>query len=74
MCSGEGPPKTDLIAFSPSVPPGLNSGDIGDQQEFCENVSTVILGCIMPINVNHVVVHQQITTSPLLEIFVVFFL
>ncbi|XP_055406178.1 protocadherin alpha-10-like [Bubalus kerabau] len=74
VCSGEGPPKTDLIAFSPSVPPGLNSGDIGDQQEFCENVSTVILGCIMPINVNHVVVHQQITTSPLLEIFVAFFL
>ncbi|KAI4569891.1 hypothetical protein MJT46_007185 [Ovis ammon polii x Ovis aries] len=37
VCSGEGPPKTDLIAFSPSVPPGLNSGDIGDQQEFCEN-------------------------------------
>ena len=74
VCSGEGPPKTDLIAFSPSVPPGLNSGDIGDQQEFCENVSTVILGRIMPINVNHVVVHQQITTSPLLEIFVVFFL
>ncbi|XP_052499487.1 protocadherin alpha-10-like [Budorcas taxicolor] len=74
VCSGEGPPKTDLIAFSPSVPPGLNSGDTGDQQEFCENVSTVILGCIMPINVNHVVVHQQITTSTLLEIFVVFFL
>ncbi|XP_068837196.1 protocadherin alpha-10-like [Capricornis sumatraensis] len=39
VCSGEGPPKTDLIAFSPSVPPGLNSGDIGDQQEFCENSS-----------------------------------
>ncbi|XP_020766113.2 protocadherin alpha-10 isoform X8 [Odocoileus virginianus] len=37
VCSGEGPPKTDLIAFSPSVPPGLNSGGIGDQQEFCEN-------------------------------------
>ncbi|XP_010848923.1 PREDICTED: protocadherin alpha-4-like [Bison bison bison] len=37
VCSGEGPPKTDLIAFSPSVPPSLNSGDIGDQQEFCEN-------------------------------------
>uniref|UniRef100_A0A8C6CG91 Protocadherin alpha 11 n=1 Tax=Moschus moschiferus TaxID=68415 RepID=A0A8C6CG91_MOSMO len=60
VCSGEGPPKTDLMVFSPSVPPGLNSGDIGDQQEFCENVSTVILGCIMPINVNHIVVHQQI--------------
>ncbi|XP_072812547.1 protocadherin alpha-10 isoform X5 [Vicugna pacos] len=36
VCSGEGPPKTDLIAFSPSVPPGSSSGDSGDQQEFCE--------------------------------------
>ncbi|XP_049564583.1 protocadherin alpha-10 isoform X8 [Orcinus orca] len=37
VCSGEGPPKADLMAFSPSVPPGSSSGDIGDQQEFCEN-------------------------------------
>ncbi|XP_074216918.1 protocadherin alpha-10-like [Camelus bactrianus] len=44
VCSGEGPPKSDLIAFSPSVPPGSSSGDSGDQQEFCEKVSTVILG------------------------------
>ncbi|XP_012663896.1 protocadherin alpha-10 isoform X3 [Otolemur garnettii] len=27
VCSGEGPPKTDLMAFSPSVPPGSGSGD-----------------------------------------------
>ncbi|XP_058398378.1 protocadherin alpha-7-like [Diceros bicornis minor] len=26
-CSGEGPPKTDLIAFSPSLPQGPNSTD-----------------------------------------------
>ncbi|XP_032332807.1 LOW QUALITY PROTEIN: protocadherin alpha-10 [Camelus ferus] len=44
VCSGDGPPKSDLIAFSPSVPPGSSSGDSGDQQEFCEKVSTVILG------------------------------
>ncbi|XP_037365030.1 protocadherin alpha-1-like [Talpa occidentalis] len=25
VCSGEGPPKTDLMAFSPSLPPGLNA-------------------------------------------------
>ncbi|XP_066887885.1 protocadherin alpha-10 isoform X4 [Kogia breviceps] len=37
VCSGEGPPKTDLMAFSPSVPPGSSSGDTGDQREFCEN-------------------------------------
>ncbi|XP_059551388.1 protocadherin alpha-10-like [Myotis daubentonii] len=43
-CSGEGPPKTDLMAFSPSVPPG--SRDNGEQQEICGNVSTVILACI----------------------------
>ncbi|XP_054574266.1 protocadherin alpha-10-like [Eptesicus fuscus] len=44
VCSGEGPPKTDLMAFSPSVPPG--SRDNGEQQEICANVSTIILGCI----------------------------
>ncbi|XP_031221288.1 protocadherin alpha-10 isoform X13 [Mastomys coucha] len=37
VCSGEGPPKTDLMAFSPSVPPGLGSGDTGVQQEIFEN-------------------------------------
>ncbi|EDK97193.1 mCG140843, partial [Mus musculus] len=37
VCSGEGPPKTDLMAFSPSVPPGLGSGDSGVQQEIFEN-------------------------------------
>uniref|UniRef100_A0A8C3WCJ8 Cadherin domain-containing protein n=1 Tax=Catagonus wagneri TaxID=51154 RepID=A0A8C3WCJ8_9CETA len=66
VCSGEGPPKADLMVFSPSVPSGSNSGDTGDQPEFCENVSTIILGCFMPLHVNHVVVHQQITVSPLL--------
>ncbi|XP_065730243.1 protocadherin alpha-11 isoform X3 [Phocoena phocoena] len=25
VCSGEGPPKTDLMAFSPSLPPGVSS-------------------------------------------------
>uniref|UniRef100_A0A8C6H2Q6 Cadherin domain-containing protein n=1 Tax=Mus spicilegus TaxID=10103 RepID=A0A8C6H2Q6_MUSSI len=39
VCSGEGPPKTDLMAFSPSVPPGLGSGDSGVQQEIFENSS-----------------------------------
>uniref|UniRef100_A0A8D1FY68 Cadherin domain-containing protein n=1 Tax=Sus scrofa TaxID=9823 RepID=A0A8D1FY68_PIG len=53
VCSGEGPPKADLMAFSPSVPPGSTSGDTGDQQEFCENVSTAILGCIMPLYISH---------------------
>ncbi|XP_040597876.1 protocadherin alpha-10 isoform X10 [Mesocricetus auratus] len=37
VCSGEGPPKTDLMAFSPSVPPGSGSGDSGVQQEIFEN-------------------------------------
>ncbi|XP_036080381.1 protocadherin alpha-10-like [Rousettus aegyptiacus] len=46
VCSGEVPPKTDLMAFSPSVPPVLRSGDIGEQQEICGNVSTEILGFI----------------------------
>uniref|UniRef100_A0A8D1TD68 Cadherin domain-containing protein n=1 Tax=Sus scrofa TaxID=9823 RepID=A0A8D1TD68_PIG len=71
VCSGEGPPKADLMAFSPSVPPGSTSGDTGDQQEFCENVSTAILGCIMPLYISHGVVHQQITLSLLVQFFVV---
>ncbi|XP_037656911.1 protocadherin alpha-2 isoform X7 [Choloepus didactylus] len=31
VCSGEGPPKTDLMAFSPSLPPGPVSGDRDEQ-------------------------------------------
>ncbi|XP_072682283.1 protocadherin alpha-10 isoform X5 [Canis lupus baileyi] len=34
VCSGEGPPKADLMAFSPSVPPASGSGDSGEQQIF----------------------------------------
>ncbi|XP_045406659.1 protocadherin alpha-10-like [Lemur catta] len=45
VCSGEGPPKADLMAFSPSVPPSSGSGD-GVQQEIFETVSTAILRCI----------------------------
>nr|XP_023473307.1 protocadherin alpha-10 isoform X7 [Equus caballus] len=37
VCSGEGQPKTDLMAFSPSVPPGWSSGDSGDQHEISGN-------------------------------------
>nr|XP_020043467.1 protocadherin alpha-10-like [Castor canadensis] len=33
VCSGEVPPKTDLMAFSPSVPPDSGSGDSGVQQD-----------------------------------------
>uniref|UniRef100_A0A452U9N7 Protocadherin alpha 5 n=1 Tax=Ursus maritimus TaxID=29073 RepID=A0A452U9N7_URSMA len=42
VCSGEGPPKTDLMAFSPSLPPGP-IGDMSEQQdlndEHCAKVS-----------------------------------
>ncbi|KAM5301551.1 protocadherin alpha-10 isoform 5-T5 [Glossophaga mutica] len=37
VCSGEGPPKTDLMAFSPGVPPGSSSEDSGGQREICGN-------------------------------------
>ncbi|XP_062943722.1 protocadherin alpha-10-like [Cynocephalus volans] len=40
VCSGEGPPKTDLMAFSPCVPPSSGSGDSGAQQEIFENASS----------------------------------
>uniref|UniRef100_A0A667I222 Cadherin domain-containing protein n=1 Tax=Lynx canadensis TaxID=61383 RepID=A0A667I222_LYNCA len=33
VCSGEGPPKTDLMAFSPSLPPCLSSTEGTGQKE-----------------------------------------
>ncbi|XP_027402031.1 protocadherin alpha-7 isoform X10 [Bos indicus x Bos taurus] len=33
VCSGEGPPKTDLMAFSPSLPPFPGAEAIGKQQD-----------------------------------------
>uniref|UniRef100_A0A8D1G4K2 Cadherin domain-containing protein n=1 Tax=Sus scrofa TaxID=9823 RepID=A0A8D1G4K2_PIG len=35
VCSGEGPPKADLMAFSPSLPPGPISGD-GEEEVHAE--------------------------------------
>ncbi|XP_078309290.1 protocadherin alpha-11-like [Panthera onca] len=37
VCSGEGPPKTDLMAFSPSLPPGLDREVEGQSQEAGSN-------------------------------------
>ncbi|XP_014384476.1 PREDICTED: protocadherin alpha-11-like [Myotis brandtii] len=37
VCSGEGPPKTDLMAFSPSLPPGPHKEDGGERQETGSN-------------------------------------
>ncbi|KAM4875294.1 protocadherin alpha-13 isoform 7-T7 [Thomomys bottae] len=33
VCSGEGPPKTDLMAFSPGLPPPLSSAEEACQRE-----------------------------------------
>ncbi|XP_037003616.2 LOW QUALITY PROTEIN: protocadherin alpha-6-like [Artibeus jamaicensis] len=33
VCSGEGPPKTDLMAFSPSLPPCPVVSDVGEPQD-----------------------------------------
>ncbi|XP_061045688.1 protocadherin alpha-11 isoform X4 [Eubalaena glacialis] len=32
VCSGEGPPKADLMAFSPSLPPGLDR-EVGEEKQ-----------------------------------------
>ena len=44
VCSGEGPPKTDLMAFSPSLPPGPIGGNREEQLDVdvdhSANVST----------------------------------
>ncbi|XP_066198912.1 protocadherin alpha-11 isoform X5 [Saccopteryx leptura] len=37
VCSGEGSPKTDLMAFSPSLPPGLDKEDGEERQEAGSN-------------------------------------
>uniref|UniRef100_A0A2K5PLE7 Protocadherin alpha subfamily C, 2 n=1 Tax=Cebus imitator TaxID=2715852 RepID=A0A2K5PLE7_CEBIM len=33
VCSAEGPPKTDLMAFSPGLPPSLNTSERNEQPE-----------------------------------------
>ncbi|XP_074236657.1 protocadherin alpha-1 isoform X9 [Saimiri boliviensis] len=33
VCTGEGPPKTDLMAFSPGLPPSLNTSERNEQPE-----------------------------------------
>ncbi|KAK1343379.1 LOW QUALITY PROTEIN: hypothetical protein QTO34_016159 [Cnephaeus nilssonii] len=48
VCSGEGPPKTDLMAFSPGLPPGPFSGDTEEQRNVDVDVSAKMLengGC-----------------------------
>ncbi|XP_036168825.1 protocadherin alpha-3-like [Myotis myotis] len=42
VCSGEGPPKTDLMAFSPSLPPGPLSGDTEEQLNVDVDVSAKV--------------------------------
>ncbi|XP_026240275.1 protocadherin alpha-1-like [Urocitellus parryii] len=39
VCSGEGPPKTDLMAFSPSLSPGLNTSNRNEHPEANSDLS-----------------------------------
>ncbi|GAB1301600.1 Protocadherin alpha 1 [Apodemus speciosus] len=39
VCSGEGPPKTDLMAFSPGLSPGLNIAERSDHAEVNSDLS-----------------------------------
>ncbi|XP_074216912.1 protocadherin alpha-1 isoform X5 [Camelus bactrianus] len=39
VCSGEGPPKTDLMAFSPSLSPGLNPSEGNEHPETKSDLS-----------------------------------
>ncbi|XP_069892074.1 protocadherin alpha-6-like [Dipodomys merriami] len=43
VCSGEGPPKTDLMAFSPSLPPHSAGMDVGEHQELKDHCAIVSL-------------------------------
>ncbi|XP_037003613.2 protocadherin alpha-1-like [Artibeus jamaicensis] len=51
VCSGEGPPKTDLMAFSPSLPPGPNmsegNGHPETNSELSGNVSPTFKFCCL---------------------------
>ncbi|XP_049729807.1 protocadherin alpha-13 isoform X11 [Elephas maximus indicus] len=40
VCSGEGPPKTDLMAFSPSLPPDLNVAERNEYPEANSDLSS----------------------------------
>ncbi|XP_053769130.1 protocadherin alpha-3 [Desmodus rotundus] len=42
VCSGEGPPKTDLMAFSPSLPAGPFSGDREEQLDVVADASAKV--------------------------------
>nr|XP_045250272.1 protocadherin alpha-7 isoform X21 [Macaca fascicularis] len=46
VCSGEGPPKTDLMAFSPSLPQGPSSSDNVSLDNFVHNYYFLVLCCI----------------------------
>ncbi|XP_054424298.1 protocadherin alpha-7 isoform X5 [Pteronotus mesoamericanus] len=37
VCSGEGPPRADLMAFSPSLPPCPVASDIGERQDLSDD-------------------------------------
>uniref|UniRef100_I3MTF3 Protocadherin alpha subfamily C, 2 n=1 Tax=Ictidomys tridecemlineatus TaxID=43179 RepID=I3MTF3_ICTTR len=39
VCSGEGPPKTDLMVFSPSLSPGLNTSNRNEHPEANSDLS-----------------------------------
>ncbi|XP_012516814.1 PREDICTED: protocadherin alpha-1 [Propithecus coquereli] len=39
VCSGEGPPKTDLMAFSPGLPPSVNMSERSERPEGNSDVS-----------------------------------
>ncbi|XP_042547800.1 LOW QUALITY PROTEIN: protocadherin alpha-11-like [Dipodomys spectabilis] len=44
VCSGEGPPKTDLMAFSPSLTPNLDREDERERQESgCNHLAQTIV-------------------------------
>ncbi|XP_045685595.1 protocadherin alpha-2-like [Phyllostomus hastatus] len=49
VCSGEGPPKTDLMAFSPSLPQGPSSAEERQQPSESEHLGKVSLNFFLSI-------------------------
>uniref|UniRef100_A0A8B9YHN0 Cadherin domain-containing protein n=1 Tax=Bos mutus grunniens TaxID=30521 RepID=A0A8B9YHN0_BOSMU len=47
VCSGEGPPKTDLMAFSPSLPPGLDR-EVGEERQEAGSNHSGLVSSINP--------------------------
>ncbi|XP_044931332.1 LOW QUALITY PROTEIN: protocadherin alpha-3-like [Mustela putorius furo] len=58
VCSGEGAPKTDLMAFSPSLPPGPIGGDREEQLNVDGDISAKVSSFLNPLKMPLFIIPQ----------------